>query len=119
REYNGCGAAEPEYRQAIALRPEESFAMKKLGECLIDMRRTADAAQVFRVLSETAPASPDGPTGLGIVEMRDGKVAASRAHPEEAITLDPKKTLARRLLATLEEPVNAAKARRLCDEIHA
>src|SRR4029453_14514314 len=81
--------------------------------------RPPDAAQVFRVLSETAPASPDGPTGLGIVEMLDGNVAASRAHLEEAITRDPKKTLARRLLATLEEPVDAAKARRLCDEIHA
>jgi len=119
REHVGCEAAEPEYRHAIALRPEESFALKKLGECLVEMRRTPEAAQVFRVLSETAPASADGPTGLGIVAMLDGDVAASRARLEEAIARDPKTTLARRLLATLEEPVDPAKTLRLCQEVQA
>jgi protein O-mannosyl-transferase len=117
REQEGCTAAVPEYRQAIALRPEESFPLKKLGECFVEMRRIEDAAQVFELLSKTAPASPDGPTGLGIVAMLDGNVAASRASLEEAIARDPKTTLARRLLATLEEPVDPVKAVRLCQEI--
>ncbi|HEX5107525.1 MAG TPA: tetratricopeptide repeat protein [Vicinamibacterales bacterium] len=117
REQEGCTAAVPEYRQAIALRPEESFALKKLGECFVEMRRIEDAAQVFQLLSTTAPASPDGPTGLGIVAMLDGDVAASRARLEDAIARDSTTTLARRLLATLEEPVDPVKAERLCQEI--
>ena len=117
RERRGCGAAEPEYRRSMTLRPQEPFTYKKLGACLVELKRFDEAAQLFARLEEVDPHSPDGPTGLAIVAMALGRSEDSRTRLHEAISRDPSTVLARQLLATLEEPANPPEALRLCREI--
>jgi hypothetical protein len=102
RERDGCSAAEPEYRLAARLRPEETFPAQKLGACLIDLGRLSDAGAVFERLSRMAPASAEGPTGLALVAMAAGRPDESRRHLLEAIRRDAAAELPRRLLDTLD-----------------
>ena len=85
----GCGAAEPEYRRSMTLRPQEPFTYKKLGTCLVELNRFDEAAQLFARLEEVDPHSPDGPTGLAMVAMALGRSEDSRTRLHEAISRDP------------------------------
>jgi hypothetical protein len=117
RERRGCGPAEPEYRRAMALRPQETFTYRKLAGCLVELNRVDEAEQVFGRLGEIDPKSADGPTGLAIVAMMRGRPLDSRTHLQDALSRDASTVLARQLLATIEETDHPSEALRLCREI--
>ncbi len=117
REGRGCGLAEPEYRRAMTLRPQEPFTYKKLGGCLVELNRVDEANEAFARLREVDPRSSDGSTGLAIVAMMRGRPDDARTYLQEALSREPSTVLARQLLVTLEEPTNPSEALGLCREI--
>jgi len=114
---SGCSEAEPEYRLAIQYAPEETFAYRKLGGCLIERRSFDEAQTVFVALREVAPTSAEGPTGLAIIAMAKGSPKYSQSYLQEALVREPTAVLPRQLLATLEESRDPSAALRLCREI--
>lgn len=114
---SGCPQAESEYRLAIQYAPEETFAYTKLGGCLIERRAFDEAQAVFVALRQVAPTSAEGPTGLAIIAMARNSPQYSQAYLQEALVRDPDAVVPRQLLATLQEPTDAAAALRLCREI--
>jgi Tfp pilus assembly protein PilF len=116
---SGCGPAEAEYRLAIRFAPEEIFAYKKLGGCLIERGAYDEAEAVFVALRDMVPTSAEGPTGLAIVAMAREAPNYAQVYLREALVRDPDAVLPRQLLATLEEPRDPAAALQLCQEIKA
>jgi hypothetical protein len=117
RRNRGCREAVPEYQVTLRLRPEETFALAKLGACLIDLGRYDEAADAFTRLIRLAPASADGPIGMSIVAVMRGHQDAARDYLTDAIRRDPSTVAARQLLVTLEAPANPARALQLCEEL--
>jgi Flp pilus assembly protein TadD len=113
----GCGQAPAEYRLAIQYAPEEMFAYKKLGGCLIERGAYDEAEAVFVALRNMVPTSAEGATGLAIVAMAREAPHYAQVYLREALVRDPDAVLPRQLLATLEEPRDPAAALRLCQEI--
>jgi Tfp pilus assembly protein PilF len=119
RQMQGCAAGESEYRKSIQLRPEAAFAYTKLGGCLIEQRRLAEASAVFGELTRTAPQSAEGPSGLALVAMMEHGPDSARPYLLEAIRRDASAVSPRQILAGLDERRDPAAALRLCQEIRA
>lgn len=95
-------AAEADYRQAVALRPDYSWARLCLGVVLLNERRFQDALEQFQWLRAKRPNDPD--IGLGLARSLRGVGDGDRArdlldeliaaHPAEGTILSERGQLA-------------------------
>jgi cytochrome c-type biogenesis protein CcmH/NrfG len=118
REKGDCGAALPEYRAVVSLRPEHRDAFTNLGICLAQTGQLAEAEQAFRRVLEIDPSFPRGYTNLGALALVAGDTARARDYYREAIAQDPDNVLARMQLASLYEKTfhDYHAAARMCGE---
>jgi predicted CXXCH cytochrome family protein len=77
------------YREALRLDAQFLAALMGLGSALDEMGRKAEAADVMRRATQSAPSDARTWNSLGAVEFRLGHLAEAKAALERAIALDP------------------------------
>jgi hypothetical protein len=107
----------PQYRAAIALRPQEPLAYTKLAQSLAQLGRFGDATATLEQLRRRDPTSAVAFNALGGVAILAGDSSGAREYFEQALRNDPQNVAARQALALLEEASDPAKALRLCEEL--
>jgi hypothetical protein len=117
RQNGRCAEAVPEYRAAIARRPQYEFPYTRLSTCLIETHRLAEAEQTVRQLHTMNPKSQDAAMGLGLFAIMDGRVDESRRYFELVLAQDPGRTRAQLMLDFIDGTLPATDHRRLCDEL--
>jgi len=98
-EGDSLGAAQ-QFRQAIALWPENGAAHNNLGKALLQLRQWAEAAQEFRMAVQLDP-TPGAFNSLAHALTREGKIDEAVAALREALRIDPGDVSARTNLQTL------------------
>jgi tetratricopeptide (TPR) repeat protein len=108
-----------QYRTGIDLDPTQSLAYQKLALCLVETGRFDEAIATLDELRARDPRSPVASNGLGAIAMMRGEPERARQLFLTTLTHDPNNIPARQSLVLLaeREPVNAAEALRLCEEI--
>jgi Flp pilus assembly protein TadD len=117
RQNGRCAEAVPEYRAAIARRPQYEFPYTRLSTCLIETHRLAEAEQAVRQLHTMNPKSQDAAMGLGLFAIMDGRVDESRRYFQLVLAQDASRTRAQLMLAFIDGTLPAAEHQRLCDEL--
>ena len=94
-------AAEPFFRQAVSLRPDEAGGRMQLGLNLLVLEKYEDAVRELSAAVRLDPRDPDAVAHLAFGELRLGRLAESRAHAEAALRLDPTHPMARSVAEAL------------------
>ncbi|HSC27352.1 MAG TPA: tetratricopeptide repeat protein [Vicinamibacterales bacterium] len=94
-------AAEPFFRQAVRMRPDQASARQQLGLNLAVLGNCEEAARELAEAVRLDPRDPDSLSHLAYCEIQLGRLAEGRAHAEAALALNPGNDLATRLLAAL------------------
>lgn len=81
--------------KAVAVNPRDAQARFLLGVALMDLRRDADAMQVFVRMTQDYPDLPDPLNNVALLEARAGRLELARAALEAALRADPSHRLAR------------------------
>ena len=97
-----CEEAVGRFRTAIRLYPDETNSYRKLGGCLIELRRLDEARAAFEQLRARSPASIHATNGLGVLALLGGQSAFARQYFLETLVRDPRNVQAKEALATLE-----------------
>jgi hypothetical protein len=117
RQNGRCAEAVPEYRAAIAGRPQYEFPYTRLSTCLIETHRLAEAEQAIQQLHTMNPKSQDAAMGLGLFAMMDGRVDESRRYFQLVLAQDPGRARAQLMLDFIDGTLPATEHQRLCDEL--
>jgi tetratricopeptide (TPR) repeat protein len=117
RQNGRCTDAIPEYRAAIARRPQYEFPYTRLSACLIEAKRVEEAEHALRQLYEMNPKSQDAAMGLGLFAAMDDRVDESRRYFELVLAQDPDRARAQTMLAFIDGTLPPEEHRRLCDEL--
>lgn len=84
------GAAEENFRQALALEPESGLALLNLGVLYEQQNRLAEAREMLsQTLTKKVANHGLLLSNLALVELKLGKFAAATAYAEQAISTDP------------------------------
>ncbi|MEX2271078.1 MAG: tetratricopeptide repeat protein [Vicinamibacterales bacterium] len=97
----GPAAAEPFFRRAVQLKPEQASARQQYGLNLLVLGRIEDAQQELREAVRLDPRDADSLAHLAYCEIKLGDVAAARRHVAAALAVDPNHALGRQLAAAL------------------
>jgi tetratricopeptide (TPR) repeat protein len=116
RRRDGCAAALPSYRTAIALRPEHESAHLRIGVCLADAGNAAEARSEFETALALDPSSSQALDYLGRIAGNAGDYDLARRYFERAVAANPNDVTALLDLAKLHESVlrQPEEALRLC-----
>ena len=106
-----------EYRAGIALGRDQPLAYQKLALALVTAGRMDEAQTTLEQLQRLEPRSPIASNGLGALALMAGESARAREFFLASLAFDPQNVPARQSLAMIAEPLNAAEALRLCEEI--
>jgi Flp pilus assembly protein TadD len=117
RQNRRCAEAVPEYRAAIALRPQDEFPYTRLSACLIEGRRLKEAEEALRQLQTVHPASQDAGMGLGLFALMDARVEEARRHIEGVLEREPGRARARQMLEFMDGKLPEAEHQRVCQEL--
>jgi tetratricopeptide (TPR) repeat protein len=117
RQNGRCAEAVPEYRAAIALRPQDEFPYTRLSACLIEARRLKEAEEALRQLHVVNPSSQDAGMGIGLFAIMDGRVDEARKQFESVLQREPGRARARQMLEFLDGKPPEAQHERLCREL--
>lgn len=90
-----AAAALPRAERAVAANARDAQVRFLLGVALMDLRRDADAMQVFLRLTQDHPDLPDPLNNIALLEVRAGRLELARAALEAALRADPSHRLAR------------------------
>ena len=100
-EVHAPDAAEPFFRHAVRMRPDQASARQQLGLNLLDLRRYDEAARELAEAARLDPRDPDSLSRLAYCELELGRTADARAHVDAALALNPDDALATQLAAAL------------------
>jgi protein O-mannosyl-transferase len=117
RQNGRCMEAIPEYRAAIARRPQYEFPYTRLSACLIEAKRVHEAEQALRQLYAVNPKSLDAAMGLGLFAVMDDRVDESRQYFNLVLAKEPDRPRAQTMLAFIDGTLPPEEHRRLCDEL--
>jgi tetratricopeptide (TPR) repeat protein len=78
-----------QFRQAIALKPQDAIAHVGMGMALLDLRRWDEAAGELRLASELMPSLAQAHNGLGNILAVQGKIDEAIAEFQQAVTIRP------------------------------
>ena len=117
RQNGRCMEAIPEYRAAIARRPQYEFPYTRLSACLIEANRLDQAEQALRQLYAVNPKSQDAAMGLGLFAVMDDRVDESRQYFKLVLAQNPNRPRAQTMLAFIDGTLPPPEHRRLCDEL--
>ena len=108
-----------EYRAGIALGRDQPLAYQKLALALVQAGRADEARAALEQLQRLEPRSPIASNGLGALALMAGEQDRAREFFLASLTNDPQNVPARQSLAMIaeREPMDAAEALRLCEEI--
>ncbi len=108
-----------EYRAGIELGDTYPPAYQQLALTLVKEGRFDDAVSTFEELRRVDPQSVVASNGLGAIALMRGEPERARAFFMASLATDPQNVVALRSLALMAEaePVDAAEALRLCQEI--
>ncbi|HUF23772.1 MAG TPA: tetratricopeptide repeat protein, partial [Vicinamibacterales bacterium] len=101
----GPAAAEPFFRRAAQLEPEQASARQQYGLNLVLLDRLDEAARELREAVRLAPRDADSLAHLAYCEIKLGRVDDARAHVRAALAVQPDHSLARQLAAALRMPL--------------
>ena len=93
--------AEPFFRKAVQLRPDQASARQQLGLNLLVLGRHEEAARELAEAVRLDPRNPDSLSHLAYCEVKLGRVADARAHVQAALSLNPDDALAKQLAGAL------------------
>lgn len=102
-----CEEAIGRFQTSLRLHPEETTGHRKLGACLLALRRFDEAKLAFEELRLHDPGSPHVTNGLGVVALAQRKTAAARRHFHKTLELDPFNREARQGLEMIDRAEKA------------
>jgi Flp pilus assembly protein TadD len=117
RQNERCAEAVPEYRAAIAIRPQDEFPYTRLAGCLLQGQRLDEAEGTLQQLRTVNPTSQDAAMGLGVFAILHGRLDESRAHFQDVLARDPGRERAKLMLGFVEGTLPEVEKRRLCAEL--
>ncbi len=94
-------AAEPFFRRAVEMRPDQPGARKQFGLNLLVLGRHADAARELAEAARLDRRDHESLAHLAYAEYQLGRTADALAHAEAALALDPEDRMAKPLAAAL------------------
>ena len=92
-----ANVAEPLFRRAAALKPDDPAIREQLGQSLLILRRYEDAAAELSVAVRLGSADAELLSRLAFCELKLGRLDQARQHTAEALRLDPRHTLSLQL----------------------
>jgi tetratricopeptide (TPR) repeat protein len=93
--------AEPFFRHAVGMRPDQAGARQQLGLDLLVLGRFDEAARELSEAVRLDPRDPDSLSHLAYCEIKLGRLSDARAHAEAALAINPSDELAKQLLVAL------------------
>jgi len=93
--------AEPYFRRAVAMAPENAAARQQYGLNLLVLRRFDAAAEQLAQAARLDPRDADTMAHLAYCEAQLGRAADARTHVAAALAIDPNHPLARQLAAAV------------------
>jgi protein O-mannosyl-transferase len=117
RQNGRCAEAVPEYRAAIARRPQYEFSYTRLFVCLLEEQRLQEAELTLRQLYTMNPKSQDAVMGLGLFAIIDGRVDQARQYFQQVLAQDPGRPRAQLMVDLIDGTLPSAEHRRVCDEL--
>jgi tetratricopeptide (TPR) repeat protein len=113
-EKDGVAKAIAQYRALKASQPKaydfaEQNALNMVGYGLLQLGRTADAIEIFKLNVEMFPEHGNPPDSLGEAYLAAGEKALALASYKRALALDPRNEGAKAIIARLEKPAAALK----------
>jgi Flp pilus assembly protein TadD len=109
-----CAEAIPEYRTAIALRPQEAFGYTKLAACLISAGQLDEAANVFAQLDGVDARSTQASTGLGLIELLRNRPAEARSQFLRTLDRNAADPVASQLVAFVDGTIDREGTAAVC-----
>jgi Flp pilus assembly protein TadD len=100
-EVRAPAAAEPYFRQAVALAPESADAHLQYGVNLVVLGRFADARSVLGDAVRLDPRNASAYAYLALADLQLGDTTSARTHVAAALRLDPAEPTARAVAAQL------------------
>jgi 4-amino-4-deoxy-L-arabinose transferase-like glycosyltransferase len=97
----GSAAADPFFRRAVQLAPEQASARQQHGLNLLLLERIVDAKRELAEAVRLDPKDPDSLAHLAYCELKLGDLEQARLHVRAALTSAPDHELARQLAAAL------------------
>lgn len=97
----GSAAADPFFRRAVQLAPEQASARQQHGLNLLLLGRIVDAKRELAEAVRLDPDDPDSLAHLAYCEIKLGEVEAARGHVRATLKHAPDHQLARQLAAAL------------------
>jgi tetratricopeptide (TPR) repeat protein len=94
-------AAEPFFRRAVEMRPDQAAARKQYGLNLLLLGRHDQAARELAEAVRLDPRDPDSLAHLAYSEYQLGRTADALRHAEAALALNPEDRVAKPLAAAL------------------
>jgi 4-amino-4-deoxy-L-arabinose transferase-like glycosyltransferase/Flp pilus assembly protein TadD len=93
--------AEPYFRQAVQMRPDQAAARQQLGLNLLVLKRFDEAARELAEAVRLDPRDPDSLAHLAYCELQLGRAADARTHADAALAIEPGHQLARQVRALI------------------
>lgn len=93
--------AEPFFRRAVEMRPDQAGARKQYGLNLLLLGRHEEAARELAAAVRLDPRDPDSLAHLAYSEYQLGRTTEALAHAEAALSLNPEDRMAKPLAAAL------------------
>jgi tetratricopeptide (TPR) repeat protein len=90
--------AEPFFRQAVQMRPNQASARQQHGLNLLVLGRYHEAARELSEAARLDPQDPDTLSHLAYTELRLGRLADAREHTERALAINPDDPMAKQLM---------------------
>lgn len=97
----GPAAAEPLFRRAVELAPEQAAARQQYGLNLVVLNRLEEAERQLREAARIDPRDADTLAHLAYCEIKLGRAEPARDHVRAALAVNPEQALARQLAAAL------------------
>jgi len=97
----GPAAAEPFFRRAVQLQPEQASARQQYGLNLVVLGRLEEAMRELQEAVRLDPKDVDSLSHLAYCEIKLGRVDAAREHARSALALQPDHALTRQIAAAL------------------
>ena len=112
-----CDEAMAQYRQAIALRPQDEFGYTKLAACLIARGRLDEAATAFEQLDAASPLSPQATAGMGLLALLRNRPIEGREYFVQTLERSSSDPRAGQLLAFVDGTLGSEQTTALCAEL--
>jgi tetratricopeptide (TPR) repeat protein/4-amino-4-deoxy-L-arabinose transferase-like glycosyltransferase len=94
-------AAEPFFRHAVEMRPDQASARQQYGLNLLVLGRYEEAARELAEAARLDPRNADSLSHLAYCELKLGRLADAAAHVSAALALNPNDPVARQVAAAV------------------